>query len=1127
MDDFDLLQAYASERAEDAFATLTARYLNLVHSAALRQMGDAHAAEDVTQAVFLTLARKAGVIRRDAVLSAWLLRTTRFAAANARRLQQRRQFYEQQAMHSDPSFSESESAWPHIAPLLDEALDHLGAKDRNAVVLRFFEHRSLKEIGTRLGMSEDTAQKRVARAIEKLRVFFGRWGRHVSVSVLTTVIAAKSVEAAPTNLITAVGAAVASEGVMTGTAIGLLARATAGTLARARLRLLATRIGGVGLAAGLVVVTAFEYDRTAATETALRSAPALAPSAPPLHEQVRERRAMRAPRTRGRQIAFQVLNAKSDAPISGARLTLRSIVDPAQATTNTFITDERGNGVVGYVPAKGQSWDHRIEVFHDGYVPKFVSWSSYQEDRPEEMPAAYSLKLDPAVTIGGFVEDEQNRPIADVRVVFSVSGPSVGASRARERLTMMGDYHTETTDAEGRWSCNHVPARFGMIDFTLVHPQFQEKTYQSDSVDSPNGINLQRIAEADLLARTAVMRIKPGLGIAGIVIDENSQPVAGAKVTQDFEFNHPERNLMTGADGLFRFGNGRPSDLWLTIQAEGFAPIVTSIVAKASVENLKVVLSPGRLLRGRVVDEANEPIPGASIEAASPSADSRMLFEWRTKTDGDGFFGWDAAPARQEYAIEASGFGEQLHVSLTADGTEQLIQLKRQNTASIRITGRVLDQETKRPPSAARVQIWETRNEPEAGGWSTFTTRPEDTTPDGEFRFRTSPETLSYVLEGQADGYWPERVTNQVTGAGEIQINLELRKAPLSAGIVLTPSGDPAGGATLAICGQSEWAAMTEPGKLQIGAHSSMPGVSADSAGRFQLPARNAPELVVIAHPAGFLEVPFVDVGSNTVLRLKPWGRIEGVANLGSKPLVDEMIVINRLSAYLGPRVALHFRVRTDSEGRFAFETVPPGEWIVAREINDTPLAPGALRIAAYSHAIPLAVEPGNVTRITVGGGGRPVTGRALPPEAIQSIPWIENSAELVLKVPAPEAPERPLREKFQSDGEFTAALKVFYTQSETYWGSDRGLAIRRLQREYRAMFAPDGTFRIEDVPPGDYTLKIALAEPPRRSSSKVTELARLEMDVTVPSIAADEGATTVDLGQLQLHPAPQQTVKK
>src|SRR5436190_1385231 len=100
MDDFELLQAYASRRAEDAFSALASRYINLVYSAAVRQTGNAHAAEDVTQAVFLTLARKAGSISRDTILSGWLLRTTRFASANARRLEQRRQHYEQEAMHS-------------------------------------------------------------------------------------------------------------------------------------------------------------------------------------------------------------------------------------------------------------------------------------------------------------------------------------------------------------------------------------------------------------------------------------------------------------------------------------------------------------------------------------------------------------------------------------------------------------------------------------------------------------------------------------------------------------------------------------------------------------------------------------------------------------------------------------------------------------------------------------------------------------------------------------------------------------------------------------------------------------------------------------------------------------------
>src|SRR3989442_14635191 len=100
MDDFELLQSYASRKTEDAFRSLTARYVNLVYSSAVRQTGNHEAAKDVTQAVFLTLASKAGTMSRKKVLAGWLLRTTRYAAANARRLEQRRQHYEQQAMEN-------------------------------------------------------------------------------------------------------------------------------------------------------------------------------------------------------------------------------------------------------------------------------------------------------------------------------------------------------------------------------------------------------------------------------------------------------------------------------------------------------------------------------------------------------------------------------------------------------------------------------------------------------------------------------------------------------------------------------------------------------------------------------------------------------------------------------------------------------------------------------------------------------------------------------------------------------------------------------------------------------------------------------------------------------------------
>ncbi len=279
-------------------------------------------------------------------------------------------------------------------------------------------------------------------------------------------------------------------------------------------------------------------------------------------------------------------------------------------------------------------------------MPKFLGWSDYQQDRIEEIPAEYTLKLAPAVTIGGTVVDEQEAPVADLRVVISLSGPI--ASLSRERATMGGDYHTEMTDAAGHWSCNHVPPRFGMIAYHLIHPLYQEKIYACDSPDELGYVGIEKISRTGLLAQRALMRVKSGIIIAGTVTDENKLPIAGTKVTRSYDFHSSEHNVLTEVDGIFRFSNASPGELSLTFQAGGFAPKVISLHVSTNVETLQIILPAGRNLVGFVTDESGQPIRGATIDAASPTEDSRTLFEWHTKTGDDGRFSWDLArkPAR-------------------------------------------------------------------------------------------------------------------------------------------------------------------------------------------------------------------------------------------------------------------------------------------------------------------------------------------------------------------------------------------------------------------------------------------------------------------------------------------------
>lgn len=205
-----LVRAYAMNQSEPAFETLVSRYINLVYSAAMRQVRDPHLAEEITQAVFVILARKAGTLGANTILPSWLYRTAGFVAADALKIQRRREQREQEAYMQSLSNEPELETWQQIAPLLDKAISGLSEKDRHAVVLRFFQNKSLRETGAALGASEEAAKKRVNRALEKMRAYFSKFGVHSTAETIGGAISANSIVIAPailTKTVTAIGLA--------------------------------------------------------------------------------------------------------------------------------------------------------------------------------------------------------------------------------------------------------------------------------------------------------------------------------------------------------------------------------------------------------------------------------------------------------------------------------------------------------------------------------------------------------------------------------------------------------------------------------------------------------------------------------------------------------------------------------------------------------------------------------------------------------------------------------------------------------------------------------------------------------------------------------------------------------
>jgi RNA polymerase sigma factor (sigma-70 family) len=221
--DTELLRQYVRENSEDAFASLIARHVNMVYSAALRKTGNAAAAEEITQAVFVILAKKANQLSRHAALSGWLYQATRLTAANFLRTEIRRNRREQEAFMQSLSNQTEPEVWAQIAPLLEDAMGRLGEKDRNALALRFFEGKSFQEIGNAFGASENAAKKRVTYALEKLRAHFSRRGVNSTAETIAGTISANSVQAAPVALTKSVAAvAIAKGSIATASTIALV-----------------------------------------------------------------------------------------------------------------------------------------------------------------------------------------------------------------------------------------------------------------------------------------------------------------------------------------------------------------------------------------------------------------------------------------------------------------------------------------------------------------------------------------------------------------------------------------------------------------------------------------------------------------------------------------------------------------------------------------------------------------------------------------------------------------------------------------------------------------------------------------------------------------------------------------
>lgn len=572
--------------------------------------------------------------------------------------------------------------WDEVAPQLDEALNHLSDADRQALLLRFFDQKTMRDVGRILGVSEDAAKMRVSRAVDRLRTRLADRGVACTAVALGAILAERSVEAAPAPLVAHLSAMRLPVSAGSGGLAGVFRTLWQGSAM--------PRLAGVAAlvfigAATITFLRALNSPRHEAIPQALRPPSIEAQREDTVRVGVVTRRgaagsgpaAAREPAKV--RLTLHVEDAEIGGGLADAKIHAVYFYAGGRGEPHELSTDANGSAAI---PEALELHDHgmNIFVFAEGHVPKSMSFMG-NDTRTE-----YTLKLDPALSVGGTVVDGQGQPVAGVKIQVQPSGEH---KEGTENI----DFQTSATmsDENGRWLCTFIPRDYREIQFILTRDDYAV-TLPIVPMDKVNLMSL-------------VLVIDRGFTVTGRITDLAGLPIGEARVNELNTLAYRRQSTQTDADGVFTLsglsqcdsyrgqapetndqgaviirgllGVGKPH-VELVVQAGGFAPMARIVELLEPTNVINFALTNGNVFRGRVLDEAGNPIANAAVRTDVDDQGLRK-YVWQTRTDADGRFEWDSAPAEPVlFWFEADGYKWLRDVLLTADGSEHSITLARQ-----------------------------------------------------------------------------------------------------------------------------------------------------------------------------------------------------------------------------------------------------------------------------------------------------------------------------------------------------------------------------------------------------------------------------------------------------------------
>jgi len=777
-------------------------------------------------------------------------------------------------------------------------------------------------------------------------------------------------------------------------------------------------------------------------------------------------------------IALRVVDPKVQ-PVEGATVT----VDAERPNwARSALTDKDGRATV--TPLANDAGKHMLRVSKPGFVAVETGGRS-DTQLPEQ------VTLSPGLCYGGITKDEDGRPVPGTGIGIQLAG-SQEAARTRSTLNLI-------TDARGRWETPLLPADLNSSSLSLrvAHPDYVSDPLYGPATPTPPIENLRD--------GTATIVLKRGVDLSGVVLKPDGSPAIDAMVRQDRQREGAEyTQTRTDDKGRFSFKHLRAGEVILTVQAHNCAPELKVLNVVPGMGPVDFHLSPGRLLRGRVVGQDGRPIEGASVSADAWRGCSTL--NWRTKTDSQGCFEWEEAPADVVLCHAGKqGYMHARNLSLTVSDQEAVITLP----PPLRIKGKVVDPESGKPVAKFRAICGMDWGQEGQRYWLRRGDR-EQIFNDGAYEMAFTEPCPSYLVRIEAEGYRPSISRRISDDEGEVTMDFALEKGVPLTGIVVGPDGKPLTGVNVALATPGA-ALYMENGRIHE--YSGSPEVTTDADGKFTFPPEVENYKLVAVHDQGYGEVGGSDFGPGGQITLHPWGRIEGKLMVGSKLAPGEHVKAWRYQPRYDPnQPRLHFDLsdQTDKDGRFVLDRVPPGELQVARRV------PVGQWGWIPSQAETLVVEPGKTVEVTLGGKGRPVIGQVIAPAGgdIPIPPGTEVKIRTKLDLPKPPLPDNWDQMDSKAQHQWN---ENWYktTEGKTYLQAHE--EAQRTTEYYGDIVNSDGTFRVEDIPAGNYVLEVELFRSPQNRQAGV--IGTVSHEFIIPEMPGGRSDEPLDLGKLEMKP--------